>query len=587
MASYPVKTPDLGNLNFQDIKDSLKSYLQGQDTLRDFNFEGSVMQTILNVLAYNTYYYAFYANMVSNEVYLDSAQRVDSIVSLTKPLGYFVPLKTSSKAVINVFGLVDDIPEYAHFAGVNSDGIFYSFFTLKSYQVQDSDVLGVEIFEGKKLHKDVNITNNFDFTNQKFFISDPDIDASTLKVRVQLDGINNPSNTKNDWILADTLGNTTTVNQNVFYLERANNGVYVLFGKINSLGASIADGDQIFIDYLSSSGSESNDIVAFSLISPTSIAGNLNIGLVKKSSGGKDIPDIDFVKFVAPRSFGAQNRAVTKDDIKALISPFFESEGQFNVFGGDETFPRMYGRVFFTADLDVNNSADQQKIQQIYDLLRTKCVVTITPEFTTPKTLTARSAVTFALNTNKSYTQQEQQKIRNGIKYILNTQFDSTGQFNYTFDSEDAIAVIKQTYPDVIIEPSDFTFTYNETFSDPGSILINLENELNIPFYTNFEITSEYQNSINQTIKLVAYIQNSQNLFEFINLRTLVKQTDDVFTVGTKTYGRINVKKGIIEIYDDRLQDSSITVSVPFKNSYFVSSLNNKIVFRTNSVELK
>ena len=80
MAVYPNQTPNLGNLNFEDIKESLKSYLKNQDSLRDFNFEGSVMQTILNALAYNTYYYAFYANMVSNETYLDSAQRVDSIV---------------------------------------------------------------------------------------------------------------------------------------------------------------------------------------------------------------------------------------------------------------------------------------------------------------------------------------------------------------------------------------------------------------------------------------------------------------------------------------------------------------------------
>jgi hypothetical protein len=587
MVAYPNQTPNLGSLNFEEIKESLKNYLKNQDNLRDFNFEGSVMQTILNALAYNTYYYAFYANMVANETFLDSAQRIDSIISLSKPLGYFVPLKSSSKAVINVFGLLDDIPEYAHFYGVDSDGIIYSFYTISSYQAVDSDALNVEIYEGKRIYTDLNVTNRFDFVKQRFFINDPDIDVNTLKVKVQLDGLNNPENTKDPWVLADTLGNTTTANQNVYYLERVNNGVYVLFGKTNSLGNSIADGsDQVFIDYLASSGSAANGIVAFSFVSPTEIAGNLNIGLLKASSGGLDEPNLDFVKFIAPRAFASQNRAVTKDDIKALIAPFFTSPSEFNVFGGDETFPRMYGRVFFTADLDPTQEGDLQKIQQIYNVLRTKCVVTVIPEFTLPKQRDVRNDVNYRLATNRTYSQSEQQAIRNGIKALMNNNYDSDGQYNFTFNAVDAIAEIQSTYPDVIIEPSDFSFTYTETFTEDGPLSLNLENELDIPLYTDFEITGEYKNKLNQTIKLVAFIQAGQNQFEFINLKTLLKSGNN-FLVSTEVNGRINIKRGVIEIYDNRLSGMPVTVSVPFKNSYFISNVNNKFRFRTSSVELK
>jgi len=587
MVAYPNQTPNLGSLNFEEIKESLKNYLKNQDNLRDFNFEGSVMQTILNALAYNTYYYAFYANMVANETFLDSAQRIDSIISLSKPLGYFVPLKSSSKAVINVFGLLDDIPEYAHFYGVDSDGIIYSFYTISSYQAVDSDALNVEIYEGKRIYTDLNVTNRFDFVKQRFFINDPDIDVNTLKVKVQLDGLNNPANTKDPWVLADTLGNTTTANQNVYYLERVNNGVYVLFGKTNSLGNSIADGsDQVFIDYLASSGSAANGIVAFSFVSPTEIAGNLNIGLLKASSGGLDEPNLDFVKFIAPRAFASQNRAVTKDDIKALIAPFFTSPSEFNVFGGDETFPRMYGRVFFTADLDPTQEGDLQKIQQIYNVLRTKCVVTVIPEFTLPKQRDVRNDVNYRLTTNRTYSQSEQQAIRNGIKALMNNNYDSDGQYNFTFNAVDAIAEIQSTYPDVIIEPSDFSFTYTETFTEDGPLSLNLENELDIPLYTDFEITGEYKNKLNQTIKLVAFIQAGQNQFEFINLKTLLKSGNN-FLVSTEVNGRINIKRGVIEIYDNRLSGTPVTVSVPFKNSYFISNVNNKFRFRTSSVELK
>lgn len=585
MPAYPNQTPDLGKINFDDIKESLKSYLKNQDTLRDFNFEGSVLQTLMNVLAYNTYYYAFYANMIANEMYLDSAQRVESIISLTKPLGYFVPLKSSAKATINMFGLVDDVPEYAHFFGMNSDGIVYSFYTIDSYQISDSDALNVEIYEAKNISVNLDVTNLFDGAMQRFFINDPDIDARTLKVKIQLDGQNSPNNTIDPWTLANTTGTNTLTNQNVYYLERTNNGVYVMFGKTNSLGKSVnANADKIFIDYLSSSGSVANDIFAFSFVSPVVITGNLNIGLVNKSSGGMDEPDLDLVKFAAPRYFGAQNRAVTKDDIKSLVAPFFESESDFNVFGGEETFPQMYGRVFFTADLDANIPGDLDKINQIYNILKSKCVVTVLPEFTTPKILPVRSSANFRMMSGSS--SSEQQQTRNGIKTLLNNEFDSSGEYNYSFNASDAIVRIKSTYPNVIIEPSDFTFSYVDTIIQDGLISINLENELDIPLYTNFEITGEFEDRNANIIKLAVYITSSQNLFEFVNLKTLVKQ-GDVFVTSADINGRINIKKGIIEIYDTRAFGVPVTINVPFKNSYFTSVLNNKVIFRTSSVEIK
>ena len=166
MPSYPNLTPDLGKINFSDIKTSITNYLKNQDSLKDFNFEGSVMQTLINTLAYNTYYYAFYGNMIANESFLDSAQRIDSLISLTKPLGYFIPLKTSAKAVVNVSGLILNIPEFASFRGLNSDGIVYNFYTTKSYDGSSGQALNVEIFEGN-LVKNLEVTNLFDNIKQR------------------------------------------------------------------------------------------------------------------------------------------------------------------------------------------------------------------------------------------------------------------------------------------------------------------------------------------------------------------------------------------------------------------------------------
>jgi hypothetical protein len=585
MPSYPNLTPDLGKINFSDIKTSITNYLKNQDSLKDFNFEGSVMQTLINTLAYNTYYYAFYGNMIANESFLDSAQRIDSLISLTKPLGYFIPLKTSAKAVVNVSGLIANIPEFASFRGLNSDGIVYNFYTTKSYDESSGQALNVEIFEGN-LVKNLEVTNLFDNIKQRFFINDTNVDASTIKVRVARNG-QNVTTPATEWSLVDTFGSIPVINQDVFYLERANNGVYVTFGKINSLGNSVdGNADKIFIDYLSSSGAAANDISAFSLTEPD-IAGNVGIGLVQKSQGGLDEPDIDLVKFAAPKAFGAQNRAVTKDDIKALIAPFFQSPNDFNVFGGDEIFPQRFGRVFFTANLNPNNDEDDLKIQNIYNILLDKCVVTVLPEFTLPKNLTILNDVTMRFTTTRSTSSPaSDQNIKNGVKNILLNNYNSSGSYNFEFKATDAITDIQEQYPDVIIEPNDFRIYYRETFTNNGLITINLENELDIPYFIDYDITGEFKNKSNVTVKLVAYYTPAQNKFAFFNLKTLKKNSDGTFSPSTEVLGRINVKKGIIEIYDKRLSGTSVSVEIDFKNSYFKSTTNSLVSFITNSVEI-
>jgi len=586
MPSYPNLTPDLGKINFSDIKISITNYLKNQDSLKDFNFEGSVMQTLINTLAYNTYYYAFYGNMVANESFLDSAQRLDSLISLTKPLGYFVPLRTSAKAVINISGLTDNIPEFCSFKGLNSDGIVYNFYTTKSYDGGSGQVLNVELYEGN-LVKNLEVTNLFDNIKQRFFINDPNIDASTIKIRVAKNGQNTSTAIATPWTVIDIFGSVPAVNQDVFYLERANNGVYVLFGKTNSLGNSVdGNADEIFVDYLSSSGVAANNISAFSLTQPD-IAENVGIGLVQSSQGGRNEPDIDLVKFAAPKAFAAQNRGVTKDDIKALIAPFFESANDFNVFGGDEIFPQRFGRVFFTANLNPNNDEDALKIQNIYDILLDKCVVTILPEFTLPKNLTILNDVTFKFASTRSTSSPVvDQNVKNGIKNLLLSNYNSSGKYNFEFKATDAITDIESEYPEVLIEPSDFRIYYTETFNTNGLITINLENELDIPYFIDYEVTGEFKNRLNQTVKLAAYYTPAQNKFAFFNLKTLKKNSDGTFSSSAEVLGRINVKKGIIEIYDKRFSGTSVAVSVDFKNSYFKSATNSLVSFITNSVEI-
>ena len=168
------KPPVLGSLDFEEIKTSLIDYLKNQTIIKDYNYEGSAIRTLIDLMAYNTFYYAYYMNMVASEMFLDSAQRIDSIISLAKPLGYTVPGRRSARAKILVTGIVGtagqvtSFPEGEIFYGLNEDGIQYVFRNLEAGTVFDSESL-LEVTEGE-LVNDTSAISTFSFTAQKYYI---------------------------------------------------------------------------------------------------------------------------------------------------------------------------------------------------------------------------------------------------------------------------------------------------------------------------------------------------------------------------------------------------------------------------------
>ena len=204
--AYPNSTPNLGKLNFDEIKQSLTSYLKSQDTLKDFNFEGSVIQSLINLLSYNTLYYAMYSNMLANEMFLDTAQREESIVSLLKPLGVSIPTRTSSRVSIRLGG-ISLLPKYSQFVGKNSSGVNYNFYTLEDYSevLSGSDFIdNIVLVEAKQLISNKDISNLINYTNQTYFIGDTNIDISTLIVEVDKgDGV------YQRWSKLDNIGDST------------------------------------------------------------------------------------------------------------------------------------------------------------------------------------------------------------------------------------------------------------------------------------------------------------------------------------------------------------------------------------------
>tara|TARA_Y100001938_G_scaffold149414_1_gene236121 strand:- start:614 stop:2428 length:1815 start_codon:yes stop_codon:yes gene_type:complete len=388
----------LGSLEFDEIKASLISYLQEQDTLKDYDYSGSAMQTLLEVLAYNTMYYGHYSNMVANEMFLDTAQREESLMSLVKPLGYVVPGKSSARGVVFIRGArnadgsySNSLPRYTRFVGRNNQGVSYNFYNLEPVSlIEDLADAGEAIFtvvEGKTLIKENPII--IDNITQKSFIQGTDIDISTIRVEV----LNNDTSEWEEWERKSNTSTGLDENSKVYWLERSELGFFVVFGgnlgaiTSDQIGRVVTQNDQVRISYLKSSGSDGNEVGAFTIQDWTADS-NQTLSL---SENGSDSPNLDAIRFFAPKWFAAQDRAVTVNDARAVLSeqgfgmdvsdPYIS----FNVWGGEEMNPPMYGRMFVSVNtLGSNNTETAQIRNQALTTLKDKTCIGILPEFIAP-----------------------------------------------------------------------------------------------------------------------------------------------------------------------------------------------------------
>ena len=470
-------TPDLTLLNFSDIKTSLTDYLKNQSVFSGYNFEGSTIQTLIDLLSYNTYYYAFYSNMMSSEVFLDSAQSINSIISLVKPLGYTVPGMKSSTSSITVDA---EVPAYTKFNGVFGNGVYYSFYNKEKLAPETVST----ITEGELTLKS-DISNSINLTNQTYMLDETDVDISTIRIYVTPS-----SGGETEWTNVNRFPNN---NEMVFYVERDGDIFTIQFGKENTLGKSILQTDTVTITYLTSSGTSANGINSFS-----SSVGNITSKTT--SVGGNDGPDINSIKFAAPKIFSSQDRAVTKNDYYGLLTEnsMFDSANDFIVYGGDELYPPKYGRVFVSYD---NTITDAPTVTDIVSFLKNKNTLTIIPEYTIPKKIDI--GITIQIVWKSNATETDRNTTKTGIQSMFSTQYQYDTPTVYKFNNKFSYAEFREsvmnTYSNFI---SNFIFL-NTIFTTQINKLSNinefsLENNLNI----NFGIPGTPQTIISDTVTI-------------------------------------------------------------------------------------
>ena len=342
------------DLDFNLIKTNLKRYLQSQTTLQDYNYEGSALSTLLDILAYNTQYQAYYLNMVANEMFLDSALQRASVVSHAKLLNYTPQSAAAPRAQIDlVMNNVTDssltLPIFTSFLSEAIDGVTYKFVTMNSVTENTNLANNTVTFNDLVIKQGEPVTLTFTYDSGAnptaiFELPDTDVDTSTITVSVQQSGSNTSTQV---FTLVDdylSLDNETTA----YFLQEGNNGFYQIYFGDGILGKALTDGNVITVTYIITSGTSATGANNFVLMDTISGFSNGVVTPVLAATQGAEKETIESIKYTAPKSYSAQGRAVTKEDYIYLIQ---NNAGVFpidavNVWGGEENDPPVYGAIF-------------------------------------------------------------------------------------------------------------------------------------------------------------------------------------------------------------------------------------------------
>lgn len=391
----------LDGLNFEEIRANFKSFLQNQTEFLDYNFEGSGIGVLLDVLSYNTYYTGFYQNMVATEGFLATAQKRNSVVNLAKSLNY-TPRSASSSKITGTLkatpvGSPSDvtIPKYTKFQA-STDGSVYTFLTETAVTLNSGaaySTSGVRLIEGRSVSE--KYTYNVNDPDQRFVISNPTVDTSTLTVKVQNSA--GDSTIKFYTLASDVI--TLTKDSEVYFLEEIEDGKFrVTFGD-NVISKKLSQGNIVYLEYIVSTGTSSNGIKLFSLVSNVDGISDLTFtpATGTSASGGQDRESIASIKFAAPKAYAAQNRAVTAEDYEALMLTA-PNVGSVAVWGGQDNDPPAYGKVFIAVRPVTGDAlTTAEKLNITSSIINPKRVLAISTEIVDP------DYIYIAVNINVKY----------------------------------------------------------------------------------------------------------------------------------------------------------------------------------------
>ncbi len=421
-------------VDFADIKSNLKSYLQSQTQFNDYDFEGSNMSVLLDVLSYNTHYNAFYTNMLANEMFLDTAQQRDSVVSRAKELGYITRSArgASANVTLTFTGVSNAISEFAlpkntTFTTSINDRTF-TFVTPETNivkNISNAFSKAITITEGTPVTQEFTVN---DASPIKYVIPNENVDTRSIRVTVK-ESASSSANT----IYTQATNIREVNNQSaVYYLQETHDKQYeILFGT-GSLGKPVVNGNVIQIEYRVCHGIQTNGANTFSIdslsVTPSYTSVSLSVNSVAR--GGVEIESVDSIKFNAPRNFKIQNRAVVAKDFERIILNENTNLSSVIAFGGEEAEPALHGKVFIAIKPQGELIPTATLKDEIKNSIKTRTMLGIDPVIIDPTYLYVVPTITTYYDTLKANIGSGaiQALVRDAIVKFSKTNLEQFGQ---------------------------------------------------------------------------------------------------------------------------------------------------------------
>ena len=471
----------VANLDFEEIKVTLKEYLRGQTEFTDYDFEGSALSNLLDVLAYNTYYTAFNTNMVVNELFIDSATLRDNVVAIAKQLGYRPKSATAPTAYVsfnvNYTNPTTDteliLKKGTGFIA-SYDNNIYQYVALDDVKAQVAN--DVAIFTDVPIVEGTQVVNTFLYSralkSQRFILDNKNIDTNTIRVKVFPTG----GSFSEPYLVADNILGVDGTSK-IFFLDEIEDNRYEVLMGDGVLGRKPEDQSRIEVSYMTTAGPASNGVKTFVFngvienpdgVSPSSFT--TSITSTTASAGGEELESTQKIKYTAPKAYGTQNRAVTSQDYEAIVRKIYPATSDIIIFGGEDQVPPEYGKVFIALKPKDASYLTALTKQSIIADLKKYVVASIEPKLVDPSILYVE--MNSKIYYNGSATDQTPAQIRDKVIGNVQSYLDTsdTEKFNGKFRYSKMVSVIDDSDRNInsnltsVTMRKDFYPSLNSTF---------------------------------------------------------------------------------------------------------------------------
>ena len=590
------KRLNVTEFDFDDVKDNLKVFLKGQREFKDYDFEGSGMNILLDTLAYNTHYLAFNANMVANEMFLDSSSLRSSAVSHAKALGYEVTSARAPIATLNInlstTAATKTMPAGTAFTS-SVDGTSYQFVTISD--ITSTNTGNNVPFDSVTVYEGTYVTAKFvvdtSDVNQRFILADPRSDTSTLVVKVQNSTTDTTTTTYTKAVDITQLSASSTV----YYLQEVETGRYEVYFGDGVVSQAVSDGNIVQLQYVITNKTEANGAASFS--SPTSIDGvtNITVTTVTAATGGAEPETIQSIKLNAPLDYASQGRAVTTKDYEVYVKRLFPNTQAVSVWGGEDgsydsstgvSSTPEYGKVFISVKSTTGVDLTSAQKTNLETALAPYKVASITPVVVDAETTSLILGITIMYDS--SATTYTASQIASLVSTTVSNYNDTDLQtFNTPFRHSKLLGLIDNTDTSILNSVATVTMAkfFTPTLSTSTDYRINFNNKFYNPHSGHnasaggiVASTGFYLNSVTTTTYFFDDdgVGNLRIYSLVAGVRTYLNSTAGTvdYTNGLITIGAVTIT-GVGEVDDDISSQIRIT-AIP--NSYDITPVRNQIL---------